>query len=160
MKAQSLGQEDFLEKGRATHSSILVWRIPWIEEGYSPCRLQSMGLQRVRHDWASNTFSFSPGFRLEGAVDGMSCSQLFFFLHAFALTHFFTRGPHLSPLWTLEFASILLSLLERQQKMLQSQMVRVVLCGLHFKNMSKIATRCKNNKTMWSRHEFKPLDSD
>ena len=44
---QSLGQEDPLEKGMATHSSILVWRIPWREE-FS--RLQSMGLQRVGHD--------------------------------------------------------------------------------------------------------------
>ena len=44
---QSLGQEDLLEKGRATHSSILAWRIPWTEE---PNRLQSMGLQRVRQD--------------------------------------------------------------------------------------------------------------
>ena len=41
------GQEDPLEKGMATHSSILAWRIPWTEE---PGRLQSMGLQRVRHD--------------------------------------------------------------------------------------------------------------
>ena len=37
-----LGQEDPLEKGMATHSSIVAWRIPWIEE---PCGLQSMGLQ-------------------------------------------------------------------------------------------------------------------
>ena len=44
---QSLGQEDPLEKGMATHSSILAWRIPWTDE---PGRLQSMGLQRVRHD--------------------------------------------------------------------------------------------------------------
>ena len=43
----SLGQEDPLEKGMATHSSILAWRILWTEE---PGRLQSMGLQRVRHD--------------------------------------------------------------------------------------------------------------
>ena len=41
-----LGQEDPLEKGMATHSSILYWRIPWTEE---TGRLQSMGLQRVRH---------------------------------------------------------------------------------------------------------------
>ena len=47
---QSLGQEDPLEKEMSTHSSILAWRIPWTEE---PGRLQSMGLQRVRHDWAS-----------------------------------------------------------------------------------------------------------
>ena len=42
-----LGQEDPLEKGMATHSSLLAWRIPWTEE---PGELQSMGLQRVRHD--------------------------------------------------------------------------------------------------------------
>ena len=46
-QVRSLGQEDALEKGMATHSSILAWRIPWREE---PGRLQSMGLQRVGHD--------------------------------------------------------------------------------------------------------------
>ena len=44
---QSLGQEDPLEKGKATHSSILAWRIQWTEE---PGGLQSMGSQRVGHD--------------------------------------------------------------------------------------------------------------
>ena len=44
---QSLGWEDPLEKEMATHSSTLAWKIPWTEE---PGRLQSMGLQRVRHD--------------------------------------------------------------------------------------------------------------
>ena len=44
----SLGQEDLLEKEMATHSSILAWKIPWMEE---PGRLlQSMGSQRVGHD--------------------------------------------------------------------------------------------------------------
>ena len=47
-----LGQEDPLEKGMVTHSSILAWRIPQTEE---PGRLQSMGSQRVGHDWATNT---------------------------------------------------------------------------------------------------------
>ena len=46
-QVQSLGQEDPLEKGMATHSSILVWRNPWTEE---PGRLQSMGSQRVGHN--------------------------------------------------------------------------------------------------------------
>ena len=46
-KVQSLGGEDPLEKEMATHSSMLAWKIPWMEE---PGRLQSMGLQRVRHD--------------------------------------------------------------------------------------------------------------
>ena len=42
---QSLGGGDPLEKGKATHSSILAWRIPWT--------VQSFGLQRVRHEWAT-----------------------------------------------------------------------------------------------------------
>ena len=46
-QVQSLGQEDPLEKGMATHSSILAWRIPWAEE---PGRLQSMVSQSVGHD--------------------------------------------------------------------------------------------------------------
>ena len=47
MWVQSLGQEDPLEKGMATHPRILAWRIPWTEE---PGGLQSMGSQSVRHD--------------------------------------------------------------------------------------------------------------
>ena len=45
-RLQSLGQEDPLEKGKATHFSILAWRIPWTEK---PGRLQSMESQRVEH---------------------------------------------------------------------------------------------------------------
>ena len=45
---QSLGWEDPLEKEKATHSSILAWRIPWT--------IQSMGSQRIGHDWATFTF--------------------------------------------------------------------------------------------------------
>ena len=50
----SLGGEDHLEKGMATHSSILAWELPWTEE---TGRLQSTGLQRIREDW--RTFSFT-----------------------------------------------------------------------------------------------------
>ena len=46
-RVQSLGWEDPLEEEMATHSIILAWGIPWTEE---PGKLQSMGLQRVRHD--------------------------------------------------------------------------------------------------------------
>ena len=53
---QSLGQEDFLEQEMATHSSIFAWRIPWTEE---PVDLQSMGSQKVQHDCATNTFTFT-----------------------------------------------------------------------------------------------------
>ena len=46
-RVRSLGQEGPLEKGMATHSSILAWRIPWTKE---PGRLQSVELRRVGHD--------------------------------------------------------------------------------------------------------------
>ena len=46
-RVQSLDQEDPVEQGMATHSSILGWRIPWTEEFVG---LQSMGSQRIRHD--------------------------------------------------------------------------------------------------------------
>ena len=48
----SLGREDTLEKRMTTHSSILAWKIPWTEE---PGKLQSLRLQRVRHNWVTNT---------------------------------------------------------------------------------------------------------
>ena len=46
-QVQTLGWEDLLEKEMVTHSSILAWKIPWMEE---PGRLQSTGSQRVGHD--------------------------------------------------------------------------------------------------------------
>ena len=46
-QVQSLGWEDLLEKEMATYSNTLAWKIPWMEE---PGRLQSMGLQRLRHN--------------------------------------------------------------------------------------------------------------
>ena len=48
---QSLGREDLLEKEMATHSSILVWKIPWMEE---PGSLQSMGSHRIGHNWSTS----------------------------------------------------------------------------------------------------------
>ena len=54
---RSLGWEDPLEKKMATYSSTLAWKIPWTEE---PGGLQSMGSQRVRHDWATSlSFTFA-----------------------------------------------------------------------------------------------------
>ena len=59
---QSLGWEDPLEKEMAIHSSTIAWKIPWTEE---PGRLQSMGSQRVGHDWATS-LSLSKGFMPRG----------------------------------------------------------------------------------------------
>ena len=50
-RVRSLGREDPLEKEMAPHSSVLAWRIPWMEE---PGGLQSMGSQRVGHNWVTS----------------------------------------------------------------------------------------------------------
>ena len=80
---QSLGWEDPLEEDMATHSSTLAWRIPWTEE---PGELQSMGSQRVRHDWSDlahthNTFDHlywkETTQENSGIVDSNVISQLF-----------------------------------------------------------------------------------
>ena len=67
-RVQSLGKEDPLEKGMATHSSIFAWRIPWTEE---LGRLQSMGSHRLRHNWVTNTltFTFHSWRREEGSFE-------------------------------------------------------------------------------------------
>ena len=59
----SLDRDDSLKKEIATHSGILAWRIPWTEE---PGELQFMGQQRVRHNWATNTHSFTHWFIKSG----------------------------------------------------------------------------------------------
>ena len=67
---RSLGWEDPLEKEMATHSSILSWREPWTEE---PGGLQSMGSQKVRHHWTTNTFTLRelwPLIDFPGGSDG------------------------------------------------------------------------------------------
>ena len=52
MRVWSLSQEDPLEEDMATHSNILAWRISWTEK---PGRLQTLGLQRVGHNWSNLT---------------------------------------------------------------------------------------------------------
>ena len=64
-RVRSLGQEDALEKAMTTHSSILAWRIPWTEE---PGRIQSCGLKRVWHGWAT----LSPRRKLASAYSVLS----------------------------------------------------------------------------------------
>ena len=72
-----LSGEDPLEKGMATHSNILAWRIPWTEESGG---LQSIGLQRVRHDWVTFTF-FHFTHELPPSTPHWRCSWLFPTLH-------------------------------------------------------------------------------
>ena len=55
----------YMEKEMATHSSILAWKIPWMEE---PGRLQSKGSQRVRHDWVTSLSFSCLGVGLQGHI--------------------------------------------------------------------------------------------
>ena len=67
---QSLGLEDPLEKGKATHSSILAWRIPW--------NVWSMGSQKVRHDWVTFTILSPPAVILRAQEEEICyCFHLF-----------------------------------------------------------------------------------
>ena len=68
---ETLGQKDSLEKEIATHSSVLAWRIPWMEE---PGGLQFTGSQRVGHDWATS-LSLSPTTKYLDVyvLSGFSC---------------------------------------------------------------------------------------
>ena len=68
-RVQSLGQDDLLEEEMAIHSNILAWEIPWTEE---PGGLQSMGLQRVRHDLATKTTNS----HLSGGLSLVSCDSI------------------------------------------------------------------------------------
>ena len=69
-RVQSLIWEDPLEKGKATHSSILAWRIPWT--------VQSMGLQRVGHNWEACTSLFAS--KIQVYISGFFCPFAFHFL--------------------------------------------------------------------------------
>ena len=113
-QVRSLGQEDPLEKEMATHSSIVAWKIPWTEE---PDRLQSMGSQRVGHDWATSLTS------LKCVTESLGCAaainivnQLYFNKKMNFKNHFNNSPPH-----TLENKgiSILLEFLE---------LVHITLC--------------------------------
>ena len=76
----SLGWEDTQEKGMGTHSSILVWRIPWTEE---PGGLQFMGLQRIWYDWMTNTFTFANINRNHCIISYTEMNPLFFLMNPF-----------------------------------------------------------------------------
>ena len=86
---QSLGWEDPLEKGMAIHSSILAWEIQWTED---PCRSSFMGSHRVRHDWATNTFTFT----FQGIIK--TGRGTLFFISSYIHTHCSVTWQYL-PLW-------------------------------------------------------------
>ena len=75
-RVQFLGWEDPLEKGMATHSSILAWRIPWTEESGG---LYSVGSQRVGHDWRL-ILPYKYLMYLSDFGDRLSCTTVLQFL--------------------------------------------------------------------------------
>ena len=86
---RSLSWEDPLEKGMATHSSILAWRIPWTE---TPGRLQSMGLHRVRHNWATNTHKIWNHPKCP-STDEWIKKMWYTHTHTYIYTHTYRRMP-------------------------------------------------------------------
>ena len=117
---QSLGWEDPLEKGKATHSSILAWRIPWTVKfmgsqrvGHEwatftalcknhgiTCVLQFMGLQRVRHDWATE---------LNWTYLSLSEATIQHGPHTVSLKYCVCLGSHSEHWWTLTAEAIRLA---------------------------------------------------
>ena len=79
-QVQFLGQEDLLEKEIATHSSILAWKIPWMEE---PGELHSMASQRVGHDWVTSLSLSIPG----NEVEVKSLSHVWLFATPWTITY-------------------------------------------------------------------------
>ena len=99
----SLSQGDPLEKEVATYSGILAWRIPWTEE---PGRLQSMGLQRVRHNWETNTHTHA----VADVSRKSHTTDLFFFFFSFyftsSLNEFVRVFPKGTPGWVASSVEI------------------------------------------------------
>ena len=96
----SLGWEDPLEKGMATHSSILAWRSPWTEK---PGRLLSMGLQRVRHDWGTNTFTLLFHFLSSWKLYNPQSAKLLFL--AISPQWYLWSGKRTMPFFLTHFAT-------------------------------------------------------
>ena len=98
-QVQFLGQEDTLEKETAIHSSTLAWKIPWTEE---PDRLQSMGSQRVGHDWATSlSLCMKYPLGISNFLEGISSlSDSIVFLCFFTLIA--EEGFLISPCYSLE----------------------------------------------------------
>ena len=95
-RVRFLGREDPLDKEMATHSSTLAWKIPWMED---PGRLQSMGSQRVGHDWTTSLslsrpqMTPSPGFLGERIDLGLNLQDPFLGQSDSPWTYFFLTMP-------------------------------------------------------------------
>ena len=82
IRVLSLGWKDPLEEQMATHFSILAWKIPWTEE---PGGLQSMGLQRVEHTWA--TEHAPPTIQIKSSINKLRMGRIWCFTYVIKITH-------------------------------------------------------------------------
>ena len=123
----SLGQGDPLEKAMATHSSVLAWRIPWIEE---PGGLQSMGPQRAEHNGATNTFTFHSHITLMYIMPIIFLS--FPFLHRQQFHHLREAGTETTAAAMTNLDSLLKSrdiTLPTKVRLVKVMVFPVVMCG-------------------------------
>ena len=81
---RSQGWEDPLGQETATHTSILTWKIPWMDE---PGELQSMGLQRVGHNWATNTYIQHNDHLILDSLIRINCMYIFKMSLLYLLNH-------------------------------------------------------------------------
>ena len=97
---QSLVREDPLEKALVTHSSIPAWRIPWTEK---PGRLQFMGSQRIRHDWATNIHMQTHIESLWCGVGFCSTRKWISYVYTYipSLLDLLPSHAHIPPLWVI-----------------------------------------------------------
>ena len=105
-RVRFLGREDPLQKEMVIHSSTLAWEIPWMEE---PDRLQSMGLQRVRHDWVTSLTdnNFEEQFICDlGNWDFLTLTQIWQFGEFYSFFYrksFYVHKKTSMPGWTTDF---------------------------------------------------------
>ena len=98
---RSLAWEDPLEKEMAIHSSILAWKITWTEE---PGVLQSVGLQRVRHDWVTHTHRHTHTHtQFKQVASYVICSSLMLYHKSWYIFFFYCRWVKYHTLFILSF---------------------------------------------------------
>ena len=130
-RVRSLAWEDPLEEETATHSSTLAWKIPWTKE---PCRLQSVGLQRARHNWATSLHS-SPRPETANAAksyDFARSAAHIWLLHTFPPLAWHPAFPNLlSYQWTITFQLKIFAVIDSSSILFGSMGLCLFAISLH-----------------------------
>ena len=138
-----LGWEDALEEGMAIHSSTLAWRIPWTEE---PGRLQSMGSQRVRHNWSDwahthRLFATRMSFRWSVCSNLLSVHFLITLWTWNSHPHFFlSSSPPMRAALTLHFPHYNHRFFLGIPPSAKTGLVNFTLCGMYYASILSLLT--------------------